>query len=281
MAPAVLVVDASPVSARRVREALEGAGYTLVVAEDAGAAAVVIERENVVIALVAVNVTGGNPYALAREVRSRHPESVVFLLAGPDEAYNEAEAHAAGVEGRVERPFAVETIRRHFEAVLGPLGEAAAPIPISPMEEVESVPMDAVAPIPVDAVPIEAMELVDDPPSLAPEALQALPASEAPAPAPPVGDERYATFLPRDFRTYPLVAVDPAVVGPAVERAILEVLPVVVEAVLDKAFHNSRAFRDLVEAAVDEAVRAQVDAIARRVIRERLQEIEAAGDDTG
>lgn len=277
MAPAVLVVDASPLSARRVGEALEGAGYQVCVAEDRPAAEAVIQRENVVIALIAVSLPAGAAYDLVRLVRTVHPESVAFLLAARQEAYDEERARAAGVEGRVERPFAVETIRRHFEAVLGPLGEAAEPIPISAMDEVEPA-VDEPA---LDTMPIEAMEPVDDPPSLSPEALQVLPAAEPPPPMTAVGDERYAAFLPRDYRTYPLVAVDPSVVGPAMERAILEVLPVVVEAVLDKAFHHSRAFRDLVEAAVDEAVRAQVDAIARRVIRERLQEIEAAGEDAG
>jgi hypothetical protein len=36
-----------------------------------------------------------------------------------------------------------------------------------------------------------------------------------------------------------------------------------------------------VEVAVDEAVRAQIGPIARRVIQERLAEIEAAGDENG
>jgi hypothetical protein len=107
----------------------------------------------------------------------------------------------------------------------------------------------------------------------------------APAPAPDLprsapGDERVASFLPREWRTYPPVRVDPDVVGPAIERAILEVLPEVVEMVLCNALQRSPALRDLIEVAVDEAVRAQIGPIARRVIRERLAEIEA-GEDAG
>jgi hypothetical protein len=100
-----------------------------------------------------------------------------------------------------------------------------------------------------------------------------------PTPRPSVADERVASFLPREWRTYPPVRVDPEVVGPAVERAILEVLPEVVEAVLNKALLRSSALRDLVEVAVDEAVRAQIGPIARRVVRERLAELEAVGDE--
>ena len=44
--------------------------------------------------------------------------------------------------------------------------------------------------------------------------------------------ERIASILPRDYRELPLVQVDPEVVIPALERAVLEVLPEVVEAVL-------------------------------------------------
>jgi hypothetical protein len=66
-----------------------------------------------------------------------------------------------------------------------------------------------------------------------------------------------------------------------IERAILEMLPEVVEIVMAKAFTHSRSFRDLLEVAVDEAVREQLPGIARRVIRERLAEIEAAGEDPG
>ena len=85
----------------------------------------------------------------------------------------------------------------------------------------------------------------------------------------------------RDWRTHPPVSVDPAIVGPALERAILEMLPEVVEIVLEKALATSRPFRDLIEVAVEDAVRAEIAVIARRVIRERLAEIEAAGDEPG
>jgi hypothetical protein len=99
-------------------------------------------------------------------------------------------------------------------------------------------------------------------------------------PAPPVGDERVASFLPRDWRTHPPVSVDPAVVGPALERAILAVLPEVVEAVLNKAILTSPPFREMVEVAVEEALREELPALARRVIRERMAEIERGGKGT-
>jgi CheY-like chemotaxis protein len=84
---------------------------------------------------------------------------------------------------------------------------------------------------------------------------------EPPAEGPHVGDERLASFLPRDWHRYPAVRVDPDVVGPAVERAILEVLPVVVESVLEKALRTSPELRRAVGDAVRAAVR---DELARQ-----------------
>jgi hypothetical protein len=100
-------------------------------------------------------------------------------------------------------------------------------------------------------------------------------------PAPPVSAERVATFLPRDHARLPRVAVDPDVVSPAMERAILEVLPEVVEAVLRNAVGSSVAFRDLVSAAVSEAVRAQLPEIAANIVRERLAAFEAEAAQKG
>jgi hypothetical protein len=50
------------------------------------------------------------------------------------------------------------------------------------------------------------------------------------------------------------VAVDPAVIGPALERAVLEVLPEVVEGVLRSVLATNPDFRSLVEKAIQDAV---------------------------
>jgi CheY-like chemotaxis protein len=105
---------------------------------------------------------------------------------------------------------------------------------------------------------------------------------EAPPAAPPPPDwrpttsnERVATFLPRDKVSAPRVSVDPAVVGPAMEAAILEVLPEVVEALLRRSLDSSTAFRSMVETAVDEVVRERLPAMLTGLVQERLAEIQA------
>ncbi|MFZ5480032.1 MAG: response regulator [Myxococcota bacterium] len=257
MARTVLVVDASPLGARRVEEALAGTGFRVVSVGSAPEAEAAVEAGDIAVVLANVTFPRGNGYDLAKLARARNPEAVVFLLYGGFEVYDAERAERAGVTGRIGRPFTVESLRRTLEGALGPLHAEPEPAPPAP-PELEMLPADALQPEP-----------------------EPRPESRAPAPQGAVGDERLAAFLPRDWRSYPPVSVDPAVVAPAVERAILEVLPEVLEAVLAKALLTSRPFRDLVEVAVDEAVRAQVGPIARRVIEERLREIEAQGDEPG
>lgn len=277
----VLVVDASPLSARRVQEALRDTGLRLVVAASAAEAEVAIEASGIAVALAALSFPGGNGYDLARSVKTRSPEAVVFLLCGGFEVFNGERADLVGVYGRINRPFTVDTLIRHLEAALGPLAASPADPTASapefdPVPQARRAPSDAASaagPVPDNGDSIQAY---DGPIAPAPE-----PPPSSGGPRPAVGDERLASFLPREWRSHPPVRVDPEVIGPALERAILEVLPEVVEVLLTKALSRSPALRDLIEVAVDEAVRAQIGPIARRVIRERLAEIEAGGEDAG
>ncbi|MDP2311801.1 MAG: response regulator [Pseudomonadota bacterium] len=272
----VLVVDASPLSARRVQEALRGSGFSVVVAANHAEAESAIDAGGIAVALAALSFPGGNGYELARLVKTRSPEAVVFLLCGGFEVFNGERADQVGVYGRINRPFTVDALLRHLEAALGPLASQGADAPASAPMQFDPVPPPVRAPAPVP-----------EPPADASDSIQAYDGPIAPAPDPgpaartAVGDERLASFLPREWRSHPPVRVDPEVVGPALERAILEVLPEVVEIILNKALLRSPALRDLIEVAVDEAVRAQIGPIARRVIRERLAEIEAGGEDVG
>ncbi|MDP2305934.1 MAG: response regulator [Pseudomonadota bacterium] len=279
----VLVVDASPLSARRVQEALRGTGFTVVVAANNADAEVAVEAGGISVALAALSFPGGNGYDLARVVKTRSPEAVVFLLCGGFEVFNGERADQVGVYGRINRPFAVDTLVRHLEAALGPLapgGGTDTPAPSSefdPVLPIRRPPVVVNNPAPVE--PADTIQAYDGPMAPAPAPAAAL--DDGASPRTSVGDERLASFLPREWRSHPPVRVDPDVVGPALERAILEVLPEVVEVILNKALSRSPALRDLIEVAVDEAVRAQIGPIARRVIRERLAEIEAGGEDAG
>lgn len=255
----VLVVDPNPATARRVEEVLRGTGFGLLVARDATEAVAAAEGMDLSVVLACASLPRGNGYELARQLREAHPAVAVFLLAGGFDVYNEQRAQEAGVTGQIRRPFTPAGLSAHLEQVLGPLGEADLPSAddaISPLDELDAA---AVEPL-VQTVPV----------SMAPAAGR--------GPRPPASDERIATFLPRDYQELEPVAVDPEVIGPALERAILEVLPEVVQRVLRHSLTSSPAFRDLVEVAVEDAVRAQLPGIAERVVQERLREREQRDD---
>lgn len=250
--PTVSVVDPNPSTLRRTEEALSGLAYQVLAARDAHQALDNAAQLDVAVVLSAVALPRGNGYDLARTVRERWPAAVVVLLSGGFEVYSRTRAEECGVSGHLSKPFTAARLISTLEGLIGPL-EA-----LVPLVDAVAVPM---VPPPTDAVPAE---------PVAP--------SPTPVPRPPVGEERVATLLPRDYSDVPLVQVDPTVVGPAMERAVMEVLPEVVEAVLRNALSTSPAFRGLVEVAVREAVDERLHAIVGTLVRARLAELEATAD---
>lgn len=173
-------------------------------------------------ALVAVSQPDGDGYEVCRRVRGNSPGASLFLMAGGFDVVDEARADQVGAAGRVRLPFSEDGLRDALVEVLGPL------------------------PVELESGAVEILPEPSPPPAAPPR-----------FPAPPISSERLATFLPRDpreaHRPEP-VAVDPKVVGPALERAVLEVLPEVVEGVLRTALLSSPAFRELVAEAVHDVL---------------------------
>lgn len=245
--PTVLVVDTAPQTAERAASALVGTGLEVRAARDAEEAERALEADDVVAVLTSVRFPRGNGYDLARQVRLRHPGAAVFLLCGGFDVYNAERAAEVGVTARVNRPLSGEALRAQVEAALGAFPSEGLPS----IEGMEVLPDGDAAPEPAPA-------------SGAPLFL------EPGLPAPAAGDERLATFLPRDWRATPAVTVDPTVVAPALERAILAVLPEVVDVVINKAIATSPAFREMLEVAVEEALREQLPRVVERVVQARL-----------
>lgn len=238
--PIILVVDPNPLTHRRVAEAFADLRVEILSARDAQDAEQRARDLPIAVLLASTVLPRGNGYDLARALRAANPEIATWLLSGGFEVYNPDRAHDAGVNGNIPKPFSSALLRVTVASALG-LGRPGG---------VEARGADEPAELPVEVL----------------DAAQPY--------APPTSAERIATFLPRDYAQIPLVRVDPTVVGPAMERAILEVLPEVVEIVLRRALMTSSSFRDLVETAVDEAVRAQLPALAERLVAERLAELE-------
>ncbi|MCB9744245.1 MAG: response regulator [Alphaproteobacteria bacterium] len=245
----VLVVDTNPATLARVREAFERSDFEVLSARSVDQAKAHASSKSIDLAFSAVRLPGGHSgYELARSLRESHPAALVYLLSGGFDVYDADRAAEAGVDGRIKVPFTAKSLRGRVEEALGPLTFKAMPEPQA--VDVEPVPLPVAAQI--------SEELLRTIPegALSP----ALPVQPA-----PVSDERLATFLPRDFRYAEPVAVDPAVVGPAIERAIMEVLPEVVEGILRNALVTSPSFREMVGQAVEKAVaEALPEALASR-----------------
>ena len=294
----VLVVDPNPNTRERVASAIAGNDFEIVDAKDALEAETVAATKNVVLVLASASLPRGNGYDLASRLRVTHPRAVVFLLSGGFESFDSGRAQLAGVVGRIPKPFSTDTLLFHINAAVGALSNLGGEeLPVVEPAEIDLASVEPVPDKPADRRARRAQEdevdaeAVTDPGDMEtghapregelPEFDGTIqPISEDREPIvrerhkgrrplgvpdpqyrPPTSSERIATFLPRDYDELPRVSVDPAVVGPAVEQAILDVLPEVVETVLRRTLETSGTLRDIVDAAVEEAVK---KAIAKR-----------------
>jgi CheY-like chemotaxis protein len=247
----VLVVHPNPATHRKVDEALGQTGFPVLHTRGSQGLTEVIEGQQVDVVLSAITLDSTNGYDLGRTLRDRFPAALIFLLAGGFEVYNVDRAESCGVDGRIGVPFTPIGLRAVLEDKLGALPR---------LSELPEPPLVGLGEVPSYAGAI----LVDD------VATPQVPTgSPPPRPGPPGTEERLASFLPRDHRAAKLVAVDPSVVGPALEKAVLEVLPEVVEGALRTALASSPEFRTIVAEAVSEVLKARLPEIAAQVLAHR------------
>ena len=147
----VLVVDSSPLTARRVQDALRGTDFVVVIALGLNEASSALEAGEIAVALVALTFAGGNGYDLTRLIKERNPEAVVFLLCGGFEGFHAERAEQAGATGRLNRPFTIDALVRLLEGALGPLagGEPKAE-PAKPEPKPVAIVAEAPRPEPTD-----------------------------------------------------------------------------------------------------------------------------------
>jgi CheY-like chemotaxis protein len=232
MGKTVLVVDPNPSTRGRVEQAFAGTEFRALFAGGFEEAREHADNGSLDLILSAVRLPEGSGYELASSLRDQHPAALVFLMAGGFEVYDAARAKSSGVDGRISVPFTPTGLRARVEQAIGPLQVDDSTYPPVGLEPVGDALPSYTGPLLVEEV--------------------------GPAPTPAVSEERLATFVPRDFRSPDPVSVDPAVVGPALEKAILEVLPEVVESVLRAQLASKTPLRSVVESAVRDAVAAHL-----------------------
>jgi CheY-like chemotaxis protein len=170
--------------------------------------------------------------------------SAVSLTGGTGyEPFDEDRAMIAGVRAGLRRPFSNEAVLALLEEQLG-----AVPVSSSAIEPVE--------PVEEELLPVGSIEPLDMP-------------SPGDIGIPPVGDERLATFVPADYDEIPPVAVDREEVSVALERAVLAVLPEVLELLLAKAATNPGPVRAAIREAVDESVSARLPGLVHQAMKDQ------------
>ncbi len=250
MAPsAIMVVDADAATSRRIKRSLGGADLLVHVVPDFHEALSKASDPDLVAVFSAVSVPGGSGYELARRSIEQRPGLAVFLLWGGFEAFDDDRAMLAGVRAGIRRPISPAAVHAHLEDVLGPM-------PVSQTELQAVEPLEELLPV----GSIEPLEATG-------------PVATSPVPSVPlVGDERLASFVPADYEDIPPVRIDRDTVSVALERAVLAVLPEVLEAILHKSLDQPTRIRALVQQAVQQAVQDQLPGVVDKALRERLGE---------
>jgi len=248
---AVLVVDANPATARRIRRALRGAALEVAGVRSMAEALIRASQLDLLAVFSAVRLPAGSGYQLTRRLREAHPSLPVFLLWGGFETYDEALAREAGVWAGLRRPLGTEALIAQLEEVIGPVPLDANDFP--PAEEDEEL-------LPVSS--IEPLEITGG-----------LPPEPSPSAQPPlVGGERLASFVPNDYATLPPVKVDRAEISVGLERAVLAVLPEVVEVIIDKALREPGRLRDVLEGSIATAVADALPEVLERQVRQGVDD---------
>ncbi len=247
---AIMVVAADAATARRISRALRGADLSVRQAQDFRDAVGHLADPQLAAVFSAITVPGGSGYELARRGTEQRPDLPIFLLWGGFEAYDEQRALEAGVRAGIRRPVSSHAVLAHLEEALGPVPVAASELlGVEPLEEV---------------LPVGSIEPLETPSAASPPLVTIAP--------PPVADERLASFVPADYDELPPVRIDREEVSVALERAVLAVLPEVLEAILCKSLDHPTRLRAMLQQSITRTVEEQLPTVVERALRDRLGE---------
>jgi CheY-like chemotaxis protein len=219
----ILIVDTDPATARRVRGVVAGKPWEVLETRAAADALENLREWAPAMVFAALNLPGSNGYDLARRLREHAPELRVFLIHGGFDFVDVERARASGVERCIKKPLQADLLR---ELLRVEPPEPPPPPPRVPLDvELEDLPT-------ANLQPLEEAGLLH-------------------AWVPTSHEEREATFIP-----IPPQAIGPASssLDPQIEKAVISVLPEVLEIVLRKSLRQPGPLRDLVVLTVKRAL---------------------------
>ena len=109
----VLLVDAAPGDAAVLASALRVEGFHVILAGSAGAAHEALEGGGVALAVVDLMLRtdgGQNGLELAREIKSSHPATRVFLTSAYHLSERQLERADCGVSGFIPKPYDIQEV---------------------------------------------------------------------------------------------------------------------------------------------------------------------------
>ena len=255
---AVMVVDPDPSTSRKLEKALQGSALDVIHLRTLQEALDACEGSVPVAVLSAISLPTGNGYDLARRLQQLELGVPVFLLWGGFEILDAKRAEGCGVRAGIRKPLTADVLLDQLEGVLGEIPQEP---PVPEQQVAKTQPTE-----PEEILPVGSIEYLDTGPVVEP-------GPQPEAIVPPVGDERIATFVPNDYDSLPPVKLDREQLSVAMERAILAVLPEVLEAVLNKALLDGGRLRGVVNEVVAEVVRESLP----ELLRKQLGEPESGG----
>src|SRR5205085_5071287 len=84
-----------------------------------------------------VHMPGANGYEVCRQVKRWRARTPVLLLVGTFEPFQDEEAHRAGADGHLKKPFDSQELLRRVEELLAAAGTPEAVIAHVPADEME------------------------------------------------------------------------------------------------------------------------------------------------
>ncbi len=114
----VLVVDDEPRMRQSVRDLLMAYGYSCLLAEDGMNALQILDRENIDLLLLDLNMPGISGYQVMQQVKREHPDTAIIVVSGETTFESAAEALRQGAREFLRKPYAPDELSRVVGNVL-------------------------------------------------------------------------------------------------------------------------------------------------------------------
>lgn len=116
----ILVVEDDAKQLSYLKETFEKKGYTVLTADTAEAALLILKQDNFKVMFFNLGLPGMNGLNLCREVRNDHPEANIYAVTGMVTKYEFSTCFKAGFDGYFRKPVSWQTLYETAEEIFSP-----------------------------------------------------------------------------------------------------------------------------------------------------------------